>query len=117
MKKLFAWIETKAIPFVAKWWKPIALVVGIILAIVIGKRIVGKVIDAVFGKVTNGTPFGIIPGDPAHVTVATAGGPQVIKLPVDSNGRQVTSDRVTAVAYAPGYLAHVEVKNDVVNRR
>jgi Na+-translocating ferredoxin:NAD+ oxidoreductase RnfD subunit len=117
MKKFLAWVEGKAIPAVEKWWRPVAIVVGIILAVILGKRIIGGAIDAIFGKVTNGTPFTIITGDPAHVAIQTAKGTQVIALPVDSSGKQVTSDQVTALAYAPGYLAKVEVQGGNTNRR
>ena len=113
MSKVATWIEKKAIPFVEKWWKPIAIAAGAILAIVIGKRIVGGVVDAIFGKVdqSNFTP---IPNDPQHVVVATATGPQVVRLP---DG--VTSGTVgLRVGYQAGYLAKVEVSGAAaINRK
>jgi hypothetical protein len=111
------WIKTKLWPFVKKFWKPILVVVAIIVAVILGKHVIGKVIDSIFGKVKNGQPFGIIPGDPAHVTISTPQGPKIVKLPCDAAGKQVTSDRVTALAYQEGYVATVEVTNNVVNRR
>jgi hypothetical protein len=114
--KFGEWVTTKAVPFVEKWWKPIAIVIGVILAIILGKRIIGKVVDAIFGTVHNGMPFAQVPGDPTHVMVQTPAGTQVIKLPVDAKGHQVTADQVTAISYTPGYLAKVEVKNAVTNR-
>ena len=112
MKKLLAWIETKAIPFVSKWWRPIAIVIGVILAILIGKRIIGGVIDAVFGKVNQST-FTPIPNDPHHVLVPTSSGPQVVRLP-----EGVTSGTAgLRVGYAPGYLAKVEVADGAINRK
>jgi hypothetical protein len=48
MSKLLAWIEKKAIPFVAKWWKPIAVVVGLILVVIVGKIIIRGILG-IFG--------------------------------------------------------------------
>ena len=42
---VLAWIETKAVPAVEKWWKPIAVVVGFILAIVVGKILIRGVLS------------------------------------------------------------------------
>ena len=112
MSKILAWIEKKAIPFVAKWWKPFAVVVGLILAVVIGKRIIGGVVDAIFGKVDNST-FTQIPNDPQHVLVPTANGPQVVRLP-----EGVTSATAgLRVGYAPGYLAKVSIPEGSINRK
>ena len=112
MKAILSWIETKAIPFVSKWWKPVAVVVGVILAIVIGKRIIGGVVDAIFGKVNQST-FTPIPNDPQHVLVPTSSGPQVVRLP-----EGVTSGTAgLRVGYAPGYLAKVEVADGAINRK
>lgn len=109
MKK---WLETAAIPFIERWWRPLAILIGVVLALLIGKRILGRVVDAIMGKVTNGSPFQKIDGDPTHVIVPTVGGPQVVRLPTG-----VTSDQVQSVGYAPGYLAKVEVKSGAVDRR
>jgi hypothetical protein len=112
MKNVLVWIEQKAIPAVEKWWRPVAIVVVLILAVVLGKRVIGAVKDAIFGKVTNGMPFSPVPGDPQHVTVVTQKGPVVVRLP---DG--VTADKVTSLAYAPGYVAKVEVAGGATNRR
>ena len=104
MSKVATWIEKKAIPFVEKFWKPIAIVIGVVLAICIGKRIIGGVVDSIFGKV-NQSNFTPIPNDPQHVVVATATVPQVVRLP-----EAVTSSTAgLRVGYQAGYLAKVEV--------
>jgi hypothetical protein len=112
MKSVLDWIEKKAIPFVEKWWLPVAVVVGAILAIMLGKKVFGPIVDAIFGKV-NFSTFTPIPGDPQHVTVPTAHGPQVVKLPAG-----VTSSTPgLRVGYAPGYMAKVEVPDGAINRK
>jgi Na+-translocating ferredoxin:NAD+ oxidoreductase RnfD subunit len=110
--KFGQWIEKVAIPFIERWWRPLAIVVGVILAVVIGKRIIGGVVDAIFGKVTNGMPFTPVAGDPTRVTVNTQKGPVVVQLP-----QGVTSDKVTALGYAPGYVAKVEVASAATTRK
>ena len=55
------WIETKAVPAIEKWWKPIAAVVGFILVVVVGKGI----LRGLFGKTPAGPP-------PADAIVAKA---------------------------------------------
>jgi Na+-translocating ferredoxin:NAD+ oxidoreductase RnfD subunit len=112
MKKFLLWIEQKAIPAVEKWWRPVAVVIGLILAVLIGKKIYGTIVHAIVGKVTYGTPFTPVAGDPTHVAIATPAGPKLVKLP---DG--VTADKVTSLAYAPGYIAKVEVKNVTTQRR
>jgi hypothetical protein len=50
-----AWIETKAIPAVKKWWKPAAVVVGFILVVIVGKILIGGVL-AMFGAKPSAPP-------------------------------------------------------------
>jgi hypothetical protein len=61
--KFLTWIEKTAAPWIAKRWKPIALVLGFILVVIIGKIIVGG-LAALFGAKA-GTP-------PADKIVAAA---------------------------------------------
>ena len=111
------WIEKKALPFIERWWKPLAILAGVIVAIILGKRLWGAVVDSVLGKVENST-FMPIKGDPEHVVVPTVSGPRTVRLPKDENGNQITSDvKGLRVGYAPGYIAKTEVPSGAIKRR
>lgn len=119
--KFLNWVETKAVPAVARWWKPVAIVLLVIAGVILGKRLVrfgAGVVNAILGKVDNGT-FSPIEGDPVHVTVPVAGGGHVVvKLPVDESGKQiVSSDPNLRVGYAPGYAARADNTAPVKNRK
>jgi hypothetical protein len=62
MSKVATWIEKKAIPWIEKRWKPIALIIGFILVVIIGKVILGGLANLFGGKAA----------PPADKIVATA---------------------------------------------
>ena len=51
MSKFLTWIEKSAVPWIEKQWKPIALIIGFILVVVIGKVILGG-LSNLFGSKT-----------------------------------------------------------------
>lgn len=107
---------SKAAAFLKRAWRPILILAGILVAIFFGRRLFGKIVDAVLGKVGAGMPFTPIANDPAHVVVHTPSGDQTVRLPAPG-GKQVTSDQVTSIAYEPGYFARVEIKTDAPDRK
>lgn len=118
MSAFWAWAKLYIVPWLKKAWKPLLFVAGIVVAILLGKRLFGSIVDSLLGRVVRSNNWTPITGNPTHITVTTPEGQsQVVKLPVDAKGKQVMVNQVRGVSYVPGYLAKVEVKNDAVNRR
>ncbi len=122
MKQIWTWISTKLWPFLAKHWEAIGIFLLVLAGVYVGKRLFGPVVDSVLGLITGPsqdiTP---IPGDNTHVMTKVGGTYQVVALPKDVAGVQVTSDGpnpVTAVFYRPGSPAMVQRQNDAtINRK
>jgi hypothetical protein len=52
---LLTWVETKAVPAVEKWWRPVAIVAGFLLAVVLGKIMI-RGVGSLFGARPAGPP-------------------------------------------------------------
>ena len=112
--KVWDWMRDKAWPVVKAAWKPL-LIVG---AAIVTAFVVKRIIQSILGKVDKPSNWSPVANDPTSVVVSNPGQPAVIvKLPVDPQGKQITSDQVSGVAYEPGYQATVEVVTDAHNRR
>ena len=91
MSKLLAWIEKKAVPAVEKWWKPIAVVVGFILVVIVGKILIRGILG-IFGGGSAGPP----PSD-GIVSTADAEKAKIAQTVMGATDQQVADDFNKAV--------------------
>jgi hypothetical protein len=102
----------KAWDFVKRFWKPIAIALGALAAIVVGVQVVGIVRKSIFGKVDPEKSGTFRKLDDTHLAVKNAAGQwEAVELGKDSKGKQVTVADVRAVQLRPSMPAIVETRN------
>jgi len=96
---------------IGKW---VLIAAGAILLLLGIKKGVA-VVEGLFGKVQQPKNWTPVPNDPTEVAVTTdAGTTQIVQLPKDATGKQVTSDKVAAVGLDAKSSWTVETKAENV---
>jgi hypothetical protein len=105
---MIEWSKVKA--FIAKWWKALVWALALVVAIIVGRRIVAAAKRVLVGKVSRPGRFDVI--DERTVAIRTEEGWVAVPVP-----KGYKSSDVVAVQMTPAMTATVEVKHAHKNRR